>query len=141
MSSKTNVEDPTAKEMVKIEQQVWTRYDEYLSEKQKQLHNTGEASMSIKQIVVTVGITPIIAQAFIEGQCIDIGISQSLLTRIFRDHLQAVYPKLHISVGYHDSPMVKLRVHSPSQAHPTRDRVRAIFRKILERENWLVALQ
>ena len=97
--------------------------------------------MAIKQIVATISIAPIIAQCFIEGAEVDIGISQSLLTRIFRDHLQAAYPKLHISVGYHDSPMVKLRVHSPSQAHPTRDRVRAIFRKILERENWLVALQ
>ena len=97
--------------------------------------------MSIKQIVVTVGITPIIAQAFIEGQCIDIGISQSLLTRIFRDHLQAAYPKLHVSVGYHDSPMVKLRVHIPSQAHPIRQRVRNIFQEILERENCFVALQ
>ena len=97
--------------------------------------------MSIKQITVTVSIAPIIAQAFIEGQCVDVGISQSLLTRIFRDHLQAVYPKLHISVGYHDDPMVRLRIHSPSQAHPARPRVREIFQKIVQRENWLVALQ
>ena len=97
--------------------------------------------MAIKQIVATVGITPIIARAFYEGAEIDVGISQSLLTKIFRDHLQAAYPKLNISIGYHDSPMVKLRVHIPSQAHPIRQRVRNIFREVLERENWLVALQ
>ena len=97
--------------------------------------------MSIKQIVVTVSITPIIAQCFIEGSEVDVGLSQSLLTRIFRDHLQAVYPRRHISVGYHDSPLMKLKIHSPSQERPTRERVQGIFRKILQRENWLVAIQ
>jgi len=97
--------------------------------------------MRTKQIVVTVSIAPIIAQCFIEGAEVDIGISQSLLVRIYRDHLQAAYPKHHVSVGYHDNPMVKLRIHTPSQASPIRVRTRAIFNKILERENWLVAIQ
>ena len=97
--------------------------------------------MSTEQIVVTISINPIVSQAYVEGQYVDAGISQSLLTRIFRDHLQAVYPKLHISVGYHDSPMSMLKIHRPGINTSVRARIRDIFAKILERENWLIAVQ
>ena len=97
--------------------------------------------MSTEQIVATISITPIIAQCFVEGQCVDAGISQSLLARIFRDHLQAAWPTSHASVGYHDSPMSMLKIHQPGMNTSKRARIRDIFAKILQRENWLVAVQ
>ena len=97
--------------------------------------------MSTKQIVVSISITPIIAGAFIEGQYIDAGMSQSLLARIFRDHLQATYPKSHVSVGYIDRPLMKLKIHAPQDKPLWRAKIHDIFHKILQRENWLIAVQ
>ena len=96
--------------------------------------------MPTDQIVVTISITPVIAQCFIEGGLVDPGLSMSILTRIFRDHLQAAHPKSHVSVGYHDDPMVKLRVHRPGFDLAIRQEIRDTFRAVLERENWLVAV-
>lgn len=96
--------------------------------------------MSTQQVVVTISIGPIIARCFTEGTEVDPGLSQGILTRVLRDHLQAAYPKDHVSVGLHDSGMITLRIVKPSKRSPRRQRIRDIFEGVLQRENWLVSV-
>ena len=96
--------------------------------------------MNTKQIVVSVNMEPIIAQAFVESTEIDPGLSQGILVRLLRDHIQAAYPSSHVSVGLHSQDNRKLMIYAPPTHQGVGRRICEIFSEILQRANWLITV-
>jgi len=96
--------------------------------------------MNAKQIVVGINMERVVASAFVEGTEIDVGMSQSILARILRDHLQARYPQHHVSVSTQHTGPAPIRVYIPQDRPMMQNAICSIFREILQRANWLVTV-
>ena len=94
--------------------------------------------MTHTQIVVGLDMGKIIKELVLLDYDIDPGLSQSLLTRLFQDHLQANYPQAMVSVGLKEGTGFPIMVLLPKHDADFAEECFEIFDSIIDRGNWIV---